>query len=106
VFPVWYDIAQYRSSEWFGELVDINIAGSRRNRCQPIDGEWHRIAESVSTVGSMERLEKFTAVNDVDGDVHLVRSTSVKSTLCGMAPAEATTREVTCYRCHEFSVGI
>jgi hypothetical protein len=54
----------------------------------------------------MERLEKFTAVNDVDGDVHLVRSTSMKSTLCGMAPAEATTREVTCYRCHEFAIGI
>jgi hypothetical protein len=54
----------------------------------------------------MEHLEKFTAVNDVDGDIHLVRSTSMKSTLCGMASAEASTREVTCYRCHEFAVGI
>jgi hypothetical protein len=44
----------------------------------------------------MERLERFTAVNDVDGDVHLVRTTSMKSTLCGMASAEATTRGVTC----------
>jgi hypothetical protein len=61
---------------------------------------------SVSTVGTVERLEKFTAVNDVDGDVHLVRSTSMKSTLCGMTPAETSTREVTCYRCHEFAVGI
>jgi hypothetical protein len=54
----------------------------------------------------MERLEKFTAANDVEGDVHLVRTTNVKSTLCGMTPAKASTREVTCYRCHEFAVDI
>jgi hypothetical protein len=53
-----------------------------------------------------ERLEKFTAANDVDGDIHLVRTTTMTSTLCGMVPKEASTREVTCYRCHEFSVGI
>lgn len=62
---------------------------------------------SLSTVGPMEeQLEKFTAVNDVDGDIHLVRTTSMKTTLCGMAAAESSTREVTCYRCHEFAVGI
>jgi hypothetical protein len=53
-----------------------------------------------------EKLVQFTAVNDVDGDIHLVRTTSPKSTLCGMAAAEASTRDVTCYRCHEFAVGI
>ena len=53
-----------------------------------------------------EKLVQFTAVNDVDGDIHLVRTTSPRSTLCGMAAAEASTRDVTCYRCHEFAVGI
>jgi hypothetical protein len=70
-------------------------------------GEWRLFHRSLSTVGPMEeQLEKFTAVNDVDGDIHLVRTTSMKTTLCGMAAAESSTREVTCYRCHEFAVGI
>ncbi len=53
----------------------------------------------------MERLEKFTAINDFDGDIHLVRSTSPNSTLCGLVPATASTRDVSCYRCHQFEVG-
>jgi hypothetical protein len=53
----------------------------------------------------MERLEKFTATNDLDGDIHLVRSTSPNSTLCGLIPASASTRDVTCYRCHQFEIG-
>jgi hypothetical protein len=53
----------------------------------------------------MERLEKFTAANDLDGDTHLVRSTNPQSTLCGLVPATASTRDVTCYRCHQFEVG-
>ncbi|MGH3733697.1 MAG: hypothetical protein ACRDVC_10070 [Acidimicrobiales bacterium] len=53
----------------------------------------------------MERIEKFTAANDVDGDVHYVRTSNTKSTLCGMVPAESSNRDVTCYRCHEFGVG-
>lgn len=70
-------------------------------------GESRLFDRSLSTVGPMEeQLEKFTAVNDVDGDIHLVRTTSMKTTLCGMAAAESSTRDVTCYRCHEFAVGI
>jgi hypothetical protein len=53
----------------------------------------------------MERLEKFMAVNDVDGDVHYVRTSNAKATLCGMTPAASAEREVTCYRCHEFALG-
>lgn len=53
----------------------------------------------------MERLERFTAANDLDGDTHLVRSTNPTSTLCGLVPASASTRDVSCYRCHQFEVG-
>jgi hypothetical protein len=54
----------------------------------------------------MDRLEKYTAVNDVDGDVHYVRTSNATSTLCGMVPAGSSNRELTCYRCHEFALGI
>ena len=53
----------------------------------------------------MERLEKFTAANDLDGDIHLVRSTNPSSTLCGLIPAASSTRDVSCYSCHQFEVG-
>jgi hypothetical protein len=53
----------------------------------------------------MDRLEKFTAVNDVDGDVHYVRTSNTRATLCGMVPAASVDRDVTCYRCHEFALG-
>jgi hypothetical protein len=59
----------------------------------------------VSTVGRVERYTRVTAQNDVDQDVHLRSSANQKSTLCGMKPSEVTTRDVTCYRCHRFSVG-
>jgi hypothetical protein len=53
----------------------------------------------------MERLEKFMAVNDVDGDVHYVRTSNTRATLCGLVPAASSNGEVTCYRCHEFALG-
>jgi hypothetical protein len=53
----------------------------------------------------MERYTRVTAQNDVDQDVHLQSSQNQSSTLCGMKPGEATTRDVTCYRCHRFSIG-
>lgn len=59
----------------------------------------------MSTVGRMERLEKFMAVNDVDGDVHYVRTSNTRATLCGLVPAASSNGEVTCYRCHEFALG-
>ena len=59
----------------------------------------------MSTVGLVERFEKVMAENDVDQDVHLQSSANSNSTLCGMKPGVATSRDVTCYRCHQFSVG-
>ncbi len=59
----------------------------------------------MSTVGLMERYTRVTAQNDVDQDVHLQSSQNQSSTLCGMKPGESTTRDVTCYRCHRFSIG-
>ncbi|HEY1825678.1 MAG TPA: hypothetical protein VGG21_06930 [Acidimicrobiales bacterium] len=53
----------------------------------------------------MERLEKYMATNDADGDVHLVRSTNPRSTLCGLEPAASSSRDVSCSRCHQFEVG-
>jgi hypothetical protein len=59
----------------------------------------------MSTVGLVERYERVTAENDVDKDVHLQSSGNSQSTLCGMKPGPVTTRDVSCYRCHQFSVG-
>lgn len=53
----------------------------------------------------MERYTRVMALNDVDKDVHLQSSGNANSTLCGMKPGEETTRDVSCYRCHQFSVG-
>jgi hypothetical protein len=59
----------------------------------------------VSTVGRVERYTRVMAENDVDKDVHLQSSGNANSTLCGMKPSVETTRDVSCYRCHQFSVG-
>jgi ethanolamine ammonia-lyase small subunit len=59
----------------------------------------------MSTVGLVERYTRVTAENDVDKDVHLQSSGNLSSTLCGMRPGAVTTRDVSCYRCHQFSVG-
>jgi hypothetical protein len=42
----------------------------------------------------------------VDGDVHYVRSSNAKSTLCGMTPSASSHGDITCYRCHELALGI
>jgi hypothetical protein len=67
--------------------------------------EYRGTIACMSTVGRMERLEKFMAVNDIDGDVHYVRTSNTRATLCGMVPAASSSGEVTCYRCHEFALG-
>jgi hypothetical protein len=59
----------------------------------------------MSTVGQVERYTRVMAENDVDKDVHLQSSGNLNSTLCGMKPGVVTTRDVSCYRCHQFSVG-
>jgi hypothetical protein len=45
-----------------------------------------------------------TAENDMEQDVHYSAEGSDK-TLCGLKSAATSSRELTCYRCHQFAVG-
>lgn len=53
----------------------------------------------------MEGFKKVTAQNDVEQDVHYLAEGSSDKTLCGLKSAGSSSRELTCYRCHQFAVG-